>query len=55
MKAEIEKKVKYYEGQLSRAIERFLEENSRKSRDQVVRLKERLRTYNECLNLIAKK
>lgn len=54
MKQEIEKKVKYYENQLNKAVDRWMEENSRKSRDEVIRIKERIRTYNECLTLIKK-
>lgn len=52
MKQEIEKKLKYWEGQLSRATDRFLDENSRKSRDEVIKMKERIKTYKECLALI---
>jgi energy-converting hydrogenase A subunit M len=52
MKQEIEKKVKYYEAQLDEALNRFLNDNTRKSRDIVIRLKERLKIYKEVLKLI---
>ena len=54
MKQELEKKIKYYEKSLSNAMDRFLLDNTRKSRDSVIRIKERLNVYNECLSLLNK-
>ena len=52
MKQEIEKKIKYWENQLSRATDRFINENTRKTRDEVIKIREKVRTYQECLTLI---
>jgi hypothetical protein len=52
MRQEIEKKVKYYELQLNEALNRFLNDNTRKSRDIVIRHKERLKIYAEVLKMI---
>ena len=51
MKEKLEQKIKHTESCLNRAMDRFLSENTRKTRDEVIRLKERVKVYNECLNL----
>lgn len=52
MKEKIEKKLTYYQGQYERFLDRYIDSNSRKDRDVVVRTKERIKTYKEVLELI---
>jgi hypothetical protein len=50
---QIEKKLKYYEGQLNSYIDNWIKENTRVSRDLVIKTKEKIRTYKECLTIIS--
>ena len=45
--SETEKKLTYYQGQYERFLDRYIDSNSRKDRDVVVRTKERIKTYKE--------
>lgn len=51
-KEQIQKKLKYYEGQLNSYIDNWIRENTRVSRDLVIKTKEKIRTYKECLTII---
>lgn len=51
LKTQIEKKIKYYQGQQENAMSQYLTSNQRRDRDRVLKVRERLAVYNEILTL----
>lgn len=52
MKEKIKDKIRYYQQQHDKFIDRYLDSNQRRDRDAVVRTKERVKTLKEVLELI---
>lgn len=52
MKQEIEKKIKYWTAQERKFMKLFIQDNKRSTRDQVIKIQERLAVYEEILTLI---
>lgn len=48
----VREKLKYYQGQESSAVKRFLTDNKRTSRDSLVRIQERIQVLKEILELL---
>jgi hypothetical protein len=53
MRNKIEAKLEYYTKQYNAAIDRWMDSNSRKDKESAIRCKERIKTYQEVLKLIA--
>jgi hypothetical protein len=51
MKEQVKKKLEYYTKQYHSAIERYLKDNKRVSRDVVIKCQERMKVYQEVLEL----
>ncbi len=52
MKEKIQNKIKYYTGQYDRAVDRYIDSGKLIDRLSTQRLKERLKTYKEIVELI---
>ena len=52
MKKEIEKKVIYWTVQERKFMKLFIQDNKRSTRDQVIKIQERLAVYEEILSLV---
>jgi len=51
LKDEVQKKIKYYQGQQENIISQYLVSNKRTDRDRLIKCREKLAVYNEILTL----
>lgn len=47
----IQSKLNYWKGQETKFADRYLEDNTRRSRDSWMRVKEKCKTFTECLEI----